>query len=207
MKNKLKVIITLIFLGFSHIVSAGIIFIPIEGFTMPNAGFSEVKRTVSADNIFIEIRTRGLSVIDGLQAFSGNYDLFLKMTFPINADVSNSTLSTDMIEGRIQGNSRGQIEGLRENLLNVKAQISGQAYCTGPAESPCNSLAIIMDIRGILYLAPLKPAEFSAKHAGSVQLKVMGDFFAGNDFEQPSWQSWDYTGKIGLLPEHPADNR
>lgn len=198
MKSKLKFVVMLIFLGLSHLVSAGIIFVPIEGVVMSNNGLSEVERKLNDDRIVIKIRTRGLSVTDGLQGISGSYDLFLKMTFPINADTPHGALSTDIIEGKIQGNIRGQIEDLTEEPLNVKMQVNGQAYCTGTVDRPCNSLALIMDIKGILYFAPLKPAEFAVKHAGSIQMKVMGDFFTGNDSEQPRWQSWGYTGKIGL---------
>ena len=108
-------------------------------------GISQVEKTFEDDLVIVKIKTRGLSTADGLQDFIGQYDLELTITLPKNASTTPNPVSAEMTESQVKGRSRGQIEGLLEQPLNLKAHIKGEAYCIGQGENPCSTLSVVMD--------------------------------------------------------------
>jgi hypothetical protein len=199
--EKTSLLISLLILTiFSQSGFAGVIFVPVGGLIVPDEeNTSQVEKTINNDTVIISIKTQGLSAADTLQGFIGNYDLALKITLLNNETTTANPVIAEIIEGSVKGRSRGRIDGLLEQPLNLKARIKGEAYCMGQGENPCNTLAVILDLKGVLFFAPLKPAEFVMAHAGSLNIKITGTFFSGSNIEPPAWKQWAYSGELGLL--------
>ena len=200
MKTTSLLISILILTIYSQSGFSGVIFVPVGGLiVLDDNSISQVEKTINDDKVIVKIKTQGLSTVDDLQGFTATDDLWLFISFPKNASTTAHPVTVGIVEGSVNGRSRGRIKGLLEQPLNLKARIKGEAYCMGQGENPCNTLAVILDLKGVLFFAPIKPAELLMAHTGSLNIKIMATFFSGSNTEPPAWKEWAYSGELGLL--------
>ena len=188
--------ITSIFIGLLLIIvgstsaSAGVIFVPVGGLII-DPGQSRVKQRIIGVLIGLKIQTIGLSSSGSVQGPPPG-GLELGQDFRITEQ--ELSLKFDLSTGKLNGQIRGRINGLLEQPLKFKARIKGDAFCIGPQESLCATLAADMQIKGVL----ISGVNEGVHAVGRIELDMIGEFFTGNDNLAPTWQTLDYSGTVGL---------